>query len=76
MSSVYLFYVKIYDRQANSPPDGKRSPSPRGMCNTEGVTYALPIPKERGKELKEEGRVEGWDKKRCSTTPLTVRAEK
>ena len=36
----------------------------------------MSIPKERGKEFKEEGRVGGWDKKRPPATPLTVRNAK
>ena len=50
-----------YDRQADGPPDGARSPLPRDMCDKE-VAHALLIPKGRGKEFQEAGRVEGWDK--------------
>ena len=59
--SVLFFniYIIRYDKQAVGPADGKRSPSPRDMCNAIEVVYALMIPKGRGKE-----RVEGWDTKR------------
>ena len=61
-----------YYRQTNGPPDGKRSPSPRDMCNTEGVTHALPIPKGI------EGRGKGWEmeEEKATGNPLTVRVAK
>ena len=62
----FFIYVIGYDRQAVGPPDGKRSPSPRDMCNTK----ELPMRCRFHNREKEEESVLDWNKRRPPFNPL------
>ena len=67
MSAAIVFFLYyVGGRQAHGPPDGKRSPWPMNVCNTKGVTHALPTLQGKEESWEGVGRL-GRDGKRRDT---------